>query len=303
MQTLGIVNRSVDHPTFRFRVLMITALILFSTGVLTAVELPQLTGRVNDFAGMLSPDTIRQLDSALEHLEQTDSTQIVVVTVPSLQGEALETYSLRLAEAWEIGQKDMDNGALLLIARNERKIRIEVGYGLEGSLTDLIAGRIIRNVIVPRFKEGDLDRGIADGVTAMIGVVQGEYTPPQHTRQRQRDGGSNSIFILLIAFVMLINVLGRLRKGIGAAIGGVLAPIFSGLFLKFNLLWILLSIPIGALIGFILSSFGGPLSFGHRGFRSGRGGGFYRGGGGFGSGGGFSGGGGGFGGGGASGGW
>jgi uncharacterized protein len=141
-----------------------------------AVQIPALTGRVNDTAGMLSPASVSHIDGLLEELERSDSTQIVVLTVPSLEAEVLEEFSMRVAEAWRIGQKGLDNGAILLVARNDRKVRIEVGYGLEGKLTDLVAGRIIANEIVPPFKEGRFDEGITRGVVAMIQSVRGEYT-------------------------------------------------------------------------------------------------------------------------------
>ena len=144
-------------------------------GNLPALEVPPLTGRVNDTAGMLSATTRQQLEDVLARLEQTDSTQIVVLTIPSLGGEVLEEFSIKVVDQWKIGQKGLDNGALLMIAKNDRKIRIEVGYGLEGSLTDLMAGRIIRNVIVPHFKAGNFDQGVIEGVQAMIKAVRDEY--------------------------------------------------------------------------------------------------------------------------------
>lgn len=273
---------------------------------LSALEVPALQGRVNDHAGMLSAATRQQLEDILNRLEQTDSTQIVVLTIPSLGGEGLEEFSLKVAEKWKIGQKGFDNGAILLIAKNDRKIRIEVGYGLEGSLTDLMAGRIIRNVIVPQFKAGNFDQGIIDGVQAMIAVVRGEYQAPEKSPfaggSKKKDTSPG--FGGMIAFLFFISMLGRLRRPMGIAAGGILAPIAAGLFFNFSPLWILVSIPIGLLVGFILSLLGSPLVFGyghhHRGGSGWSSGGF--GGGGF-STGGFSGGGGGFGGGGASGGW
>ena len=100
-----------------------------------------------------------------------------------MQGEPLEDFSLQVAEAWKVGQKDLDNGAILLIAKNERKIRIEVGYGLEGSLTDMLSGRIIRDMIVPAFKAGNFDQGVAGGVAAMMAAVKGEYQAQPTQRQ------------------------------------------------------------------------------------------------------------------------
>jgi len=269
---------------------------------LWALEVPALKGRVNDHAGMLSAATRQQLEDILSRLEQTDSTQIVVLTIPSLGGEALEEFSLKVAEKWQIGQKGFDNGAILLIAKNDRKLRIEVGYGLEGSLTDLMAGRIIRNVIVPQFKAGNFDQGIIDGVQAMIGVVRGEYQAPEKSpfARGSKKKKSSPGFGGLIAFVFFISMLGRLRRPVGIAAGGILAPIAASLFFNFSPFWILVSIPIGLLIGFILSFLGSPLVFGHGHHHHRHTGGGWSGG--FG-GGGFSGGGGGFGGGGASGGW
>jgi uncharacterized protein len=269
---------------------------------LSALEVPPLKGRVNDYAGMLSTATRQQLESSLRDLEQTDSTQIVVLTIPSLEGEVIEEFSIKVADQWKIGQKGFDNGAILLIAQKDRKLRIEVGYGLEGSLTDLMAGRIIRDVIVPQFKAGRFDQGVIDGVQAIIGVVRGEYQASERSPfgkgQKKKDSGPG--FGGVIAFLFFISMLGRLRRPMGIAAGGILAPIAASLFFGFSPIWILLAIPIGLLVGFILSHVGSPLIFGH-GHHHHR----HSGGGWFGGmgGGGFSGGGGGFGGGGASGGW
>lgn len=269
-----------------------------------ALDVPKLKGHVNDYAGMLSASTQRQLEVVLTDLEQQESTQIVVLTISSLQGDSLEDFSIRVADAWKIGQKGRDNGAILLISKNDRKIRIEVGYGLEGSLTDLISGRIIRNVMAPQFRSGRFEQGISDGVAAMIGAVRGEFTAEDVSRPtRQKQHGSP--LVAIFALVFLINVLGRVSRYLGAAAGGVLTPIAGALFFGPGL-FLLGLIPLGIIGGLFISVFGGPLAFGHavtRHHRSGYwGGGF---GGGFSSGGfgGFSGGGGGFGGGGASGGW
>jgi uncharacterized protein len=241
------------------------------------------------------------LNGLLRELEQTDSTQLVVVTIPSLEGEDLEGFSIKLAEQWKIGQKGLDNGAILLIAKRERKVRIEVGYGLEGSLTDLMAGRIIRNVIVPQFKAGNFDRGVLEGIQAMSGVVRGEYKAPQKAPSRRSSGrGSHPGIFGLFAFVFLISMLGRLRRFLGVAGGAIIAPIAAAVFFNLNILWVLLLVPAGALAGLILSLIGPQMTFGHSHYRRGGFGGF--GGGGFSSGG-FGGGGGGFGGGGASGSW
>jgi uncharacterized protein len=268
-------------------------------------------GRVNDYAQMLSPSTERQIEAALRELERTDSTQIVVLTVPSLEGDSLEEFSIRVAEQWKIGQKGLDNGAVLLVSKNDRKMRIEVGYGLEGKMTDLVAGRIIRDVIGPRFRAGEFDQGMIEAVQAMIQVTRGEYQSPPPTNGR---GGTDYGGFLFISFffLWLVNMLGRVRRVLGALAGGILFPIVSAGFFQAGLIWTLLSIPLGLFAGLLISLFGGPLTFGGHPYSRGGGGvwtgrhsrgpfgGGGSGGGGFG---GFSGGGGGFGGGGASGRW
>lgn len=273
-----------------------------------ALDVPPLKGRVNDYADMLSRSAERHLDRLLQDLEASDATQIVLLTVPSLEGDSLEEFSIRVAEQWKIGQKNLDNGAILLIAKADRKLRIEVGYGLEGRLTDLMAGRIISQVIVPRFKAGQIDQGITAGIETMVQTVRGEYNaaeaPPRGRGTGQRTG--NGLFGLMLVFFFL-NVLGRLRRSLGALAGAVIVPIVGLAVFGFSLTLLALLIPVGAVAGLVAGFLGAPLAFGHSGHRSGRGSGFWIGGGGSGFGGGgfggFSGGGGGFGGGGASGGW
>jgi len=141
----------------------------------SALEVPELRGYVNDYAGMISPSTGAQLAEKLKAFEESDSTQIVILTIPSLEGEPIEDVGIKVAESWKIGQKGKDNGILLLVSKQERKMRIEVGRGLEGRLTDLTAGRIIDLVITPRFRAGDLDGGFTAGVSALIGAMRGEF--------------------------------------------------------------------------------------------------------------------------------
>ncbi|MEN8189492.1 MAG: TPM domain-containing protein [Thermodesulfobacteriota bacterium] len=264
------------------------------------LDVPPLKGRVNDTAAMLSPQTMERLETMLANLETSDSTQLVVLTIPSLQGEVLEDYSLRVAETWGVGQKGHDNGALLLISRDDRKLRIEVGYGLEGSLTDLISGRIIGGVIVPRFREGRFDQGIHDGVQAMIQAVKGEFvaadTKSSGKRQQKDPGGL--VFFVVVGFAFMSKIFHK-KKVAAAIAGGIGAPLLGLIFLSHpTLVVLMLLVPVGAVVGLIAASLSS----------SGKGGGFYVGPGGFGGssggfGGGFSGGGGSFGGGGASGGW
>ena len=133
---------------------------------------PKLTGRVSDAAGVLPAETVATLEAKLKALEDTTGTQLVVATVPDLQGYEIDEYGYQLGRAWGIGQKGTNNGAILLIAPAQRKLRIEVGYGLEGVLTDAVSSRIIRRTIVPRFKAGDVAGGVAAGADDLIALLQ-----------------------------------------------------------------------------------------------------------------------------------
>jgi len=139
---------------------------------------PSLTGRVVDTADILSASTEQTLTTMLAAHEDSTSNQVAVLTVSSLGGEAIEDFSLRVAETWGLGQAVSDNGVLLLVAVEDREMRIEVGYGLEGSLTDAQAGRIIRNEIAPEFRNGDYNGGVLVGVQSILGTIEGTYTPP-----------------------------------------------------------------------------------------------------------------------------
>lgn len=269
---------------------------------LAALDVPALQGRVNDTAGMLSQKTINNLDNLLAAFESSDSTQIVVLTIPSLEGEVLEEFSLRVVEKWKIGQKGVDNGALLLVSRDDRRLRIEVGYGLEGSLTDLTAGRIIGGVIVPRFKEGRFDKGISDGAQAMMQAVRGEFTATAAAKnQNTKNDPAGLLFVLLFGYAFVGRAFHK-KKMVAALAGGLASPVLGLMFFPQLGLWLLALVPAGMLGGLFAASLSLP-----PGNSNGRSGGFYMGSGGFGrsSGGfgGFGGGGGGFGGGGASGRW
>jgi uncharacterized protein len=281
-------------------------LLLFLTLMLQAAasvarDIPSLSARVNDYAAMLSPATRQQLESVLAALEKEESTQLAVLTIDSLQGENLEEFSLKVVEKWRLGQKGLDNGALLLIAKNDRKLRIEVGYGLEGVLTDLTSGRIIRDIITPQFKNGNFDQGVIDGVSAMIAAVRGEFSAQTAVSSSKQSADDISGFVVFLLFILfnIGRILGR-NKMVGASLSAIIAPVIGSLFFGFQWLLFLALIPAGFLAGFLASFFlshigsSGRRSGGFRGYSSG---GFSRGGGGF------SGGGGGFGGGGSSGGW
>ncbi|WP_051327763.1 TPM domain-containing protein [Desulfatirhabdium butyrativorans] len=271
-----------------------------------ALDVPALKGRVNDYGNILSPEAAKRIDSLLKELEEKDSTQVVVLTVPTLEGDSLEDFSIRVAERWKIGHKGLDNGAILVIARSERKIRIEVGYGLEGKLTDLMAGRIIRDRIVPEFRAGRFDQGVINGVVAITEIVRGEFQAPAKKPTGPAASGLEDFVPFLLFFVFLVSALGRVSKPLGTVGGGLAMPFLGHMAFAPGPLILLGMAGIGMLLGYVLASIAAASSSRGSGY-SGRGGpwiGFSGGGGGFSSGGGgFSGGGGGFGGGGASGSW
>ena len=178
-----------------------------------ALTFPALTGRVVDSAQMIDPAVREQLTQQLQALEQTSGDQLVVVTVPDLQGVPIEDYGYQLGRQWGIGQKGKDNGALLIVSRDDRQLRIEVGYGLEGVLTDAQSWVIINQVILPKFKAGNFSQGISDGVAAMIQVVGGEpLAVPAHVADdnfaMDNPGFSIGLFILLIGVLWLCNRMG-----------------------------------------------------------------------------------------------
>ncbi len=270
-----------------------------------ALDVPPLTGRVVDLAQVLPADVAASLIRDLEAHEAKTSNQVAVLILPSLEGEPLESFSHRVATTWKLGQKGTENGVLLLLALRERKVRIEVGYGLEGTLTDLRSAHIIRQEIVPRLRSGDLPGGIAAGAQAILDTIEGTYKAdevlPGHARSGQEPTAFEYVIIGIVvgtlAGIVLSHGLQRTRALLGSLLAFLVAQFASvGLGLAAAgvtafLLWLILYSNRG-------KGQGGGWGDG---FTTGSGGGF---GGSFGGGGGgFSGGGGDFGGGGASGGW
>jgi uncharacterized protein len=194
--------------------LAVCLLSIFTFTQVSAKEVPILTSRVNDYANILSPTTLQALETMLKEHEDSTSNQVVVLTVQSLEGEVLEEYSIKVVEAWKLGTKKNDNGVLLLVAKDDRKVRIEVGDGLEGVLNDGKAGWIIRNLIVPSFKEGNFDAGVMAGVAAMLKVIQGEYTIDEESATESSDEeiplgmalGISAFFLLVVGMFTLIGV-------------------------------------------------------------------------------------------------
>jgi uncharacterized protein len=183
----------------------------FPADALEIAERPE--GRVTDQTRTLSAAEISSLNQKLAAFELETTNQIVVLLIPSLQGESLEDYSIRLAEKWKIGQKGKNNGVILLVVKNDKKLRIEVGYGLEGALPDALAGSIIRNEIAPGFKAGHFYQGIDAGINAIMAATKGEYKPTRKNVQRSQGFPIwvPVLFILVFGLMFLMSSIGRKR--------------------------------------------------------------------------------------------
>nr|WP_188825482.1 YgcG family protein [Brucella endophytica] len=257
-------------------------------------QFPALTGRVVDDANVIDPQTRAALDQKLADFEAKTSNQVAVVTVPSLGGDDIDDFSNRLFRSWALGQKKENNGVLLVVAPNDRKVRIEVGYGLEGTLTDALSSVIIRNGIIPAFRQGDYSGGISKGVDGILAVLGGDgadiKAQAQQDAQAQSSGGGiDWVSLIFVAFWLFIFF--------GGLIFSLLARLFGRKIGPGRYQWLGTTTGGSAARG-ALAGYGTGLILGGGGF----GGGGFGGGGGF-DGGGFSGGGGSSGGGGASGSW
>ncbi len=185
------------------------------SGAASALDFPRLTGRVVDNAGLISNTGEAQLDALLKQHEEKTSNQVVVVTLTSLQGTTIEDFGYQLGRHWGIGQKGRDNGLLLIVAPNERKVRIEVGYGLEGTMTDALAKSVIDGVIVPKFRAGQFEDGISSGVQAIIGILEGngpEWGPKEESDELDA-GGVLFLLLLFGFFAFAIWTMYRNRDG------------------------------------------------------------------------------------------
>src|SRR5512140_1219151 len=265
------------------------------------VPVPPLGGRVTDQTATLSEEQKSTLEQTLRSFEARKGSQVAVLIVSSTAPESIEQYALRVAEAWKPGRKNVDDGALLVVAKDDRTLRIEVGYGLEGALTDAASKRIISEIIVPRFRQGDFYGGITAGVDRILRVIDGEPLPKPEGR---RSGGTRGIGSFLPVMMILALVLGGVLHTVlgrfpGALITGGAVSIVA--WMLAGAISVALIVGVIAFLFTLLSGGMGGRGLGGGGLGGGFGGGGF-GGGGFG-GGGFSGGGGGFGGGGASGRW
>lgn len=261
------------------------------------VPVPQLKARVTDLTGTLTQAQRQTLEATLAAFEQKKGSQIAVLMLPSTKPETIEQYSIRVAEAWKIGRARVDDGVILVVAKNDRTLRIEVGYGLEGAIPDAVARRVIDEIIVPRFRSGDFDGGIGAGTAALMKLIEGEKLPAPDSGQIGADGFGNLFFWAIVIGAVFGGVLNRI---FGRLVGSGMAGLAVGV-MAWAMIGSLLMTILAAIAGFILALVSGGRG-GYYGGRPGGSGGW--GGGGFGGGGGgFGGGGGGFGGGGASGRW
>jgi uncharacterized protein len=264
------------------------------------VAVPPLTGRVVDLTATLSSSQKESLEQKLKAFEDSKGSQVAVLIVPTTAPEAIEQYSIRVAEQWKIGRKKVDDGAILVVAKDDHKLRIEVGYGLEGALTDLTSKRIIDEEIVPKFRSGDFAGGISAGIDRMLRVIDGEPLPPPKPQAQYANNFDIGNLLNPFVIVGVLIVGGLFRAIFGRLFGSVAAGSLVSIAAWFFIGSLIVS-GVAGLVAFVFTLFSDAVMSG-----TGRGGTWVGSGGGgsfSGSGGGFSGGGGSFGGGGASGSW
>ncbi len=300
---------------------LLVAAALLRPAPAVALEVPYLSGRVIDEAGIVPPDERARLEAQLADYEKRTGHQVVVLTVPGLEGDAIDDFSMRVAETWKLGRKGVDDGVLFVVARDDRRMRIEVGYGLEPLLTDLEAGRILDERVAPHFRQGDFGGGIQAGVDAILASLEGADLPPPPAGGAPAQHVPVGFRLLgMLIFVVVIGTFALSALATSGCAGWTLYVFLMPFIAIFPSVLVHPAAGGGLLLAWLLgyplwrwwvARHGVPRWASTAGGRGGRHGGFLGpflggggfGGGGFGGGGGFSGGGGGFGGGGASGGW
>jgi uncharacterized protein len=236
------------------RASLVALLMCWAVAAFADVAVPPLTGRVVDQTGTLSSGDIASLTQALKNLELRKGSQVAVLIVPTTQPETIEQFSIRAAEAWKIGRKKIDDGALLVVAKDDRRLRIEVGYGLEGALTDVTTKRIIDEIITPKFRSGDFAGGISAGVERIIGVIDGEPLPaPPQRQQQQQSSGLTWLLNPLNPFTIIaILVLGGVMRGV---FGRLFGSLTTGGLIGLVAWFVFGSLIISALAGIVASVF------------------------------------------------
>jgi uncharacterized protein len=213
---------------------LIVIFLLTIAAASAALEVPQLRGRVSDYANVLQPDQASALESQLAQLERDTGHQVAVLTVPTLDGEDIEGFSIRVAESWKIGKKGFDNGVILLVAVKDRRLRLEVGYGLEGVLPDAIAKRITADYIVPHFRQQDYGGGIVAGINAVDKILRKEPLPEAALKKDQSRGGNLSFPVMLAITFAVLGLMAfsananRQRRGMWATRGRRHGPMIFG---------------------------------------------------------------------------
>lgn len=216
------------------------------------VSLPPLKARVTDLSGTLDSSQQAQLEAGLAALEKEKGAQVVILLLPSTQPETIETFSIRLAEAWKIGRKGVDDGVIILVAKQDRRMRIEVGYGLEGAIPDVVAKRIISEHMAPRFKQGDYFGGLQAAVEQVGHLIGGETLPPPKAPEPQSDPWDQAIPIAMVCIFIVGGILRAvLGRFLGASASGGIA--FLGAWL---LIGSLLAAAVIALLTFLFTLMG-----------------------------------------------
>src|SRR5882672_6595942 len=210
------------------RASLLALLLCWASVALAVVAVPPLVGRVLDQTGTLSSGDVASLNQSIRAFEARKGSQIAVLIVPTTDGEAIEQFSLRVAEAWKIGRKRIDDGVLLVVAKNDRHLRIEVGYGLEGALTDVTAKRIIDEIITPRFRNSDFSGGISAGVDRIMRIIEGEKLPAPPPRRSEPQQGLQPTWLLnhidpVFALFVLFGFGALMRNLLGALLGATVS--------------------------------------------------------------------------------
>lgn len=232
------------------RASLLALLLCWAAAAFATVAVPPLVGRVVDQTGTLSSGDVASLNQTIRNFEARKGSQIAVLIVPTTDGEAIEQFSLRVAEAWKIGRKKIDDGAVLVIAKNDRHLRIEVGYGLEGALTDVTTKRIIDEEITPKFKTGDFTGGVSAGINRLIRLIDGEKLPAPEPPHWQNTGLFDvsdmfNPFLLIPVFLfggLMRSMLGRL---VGSAVSGGVVTLIA---------WFLFGSLIAAIIAGLIAT-------------------------------------------------